>query len=198
MATELQELVDDYIDPDDQLPSELLLDEYHPRADEYLVARREVEAKVFAFGRQMKPSHRELCRLIRTTMTPKEVAKKLERSTRTIYKWCKRPDVIRMVSLLDYQAQQIDGTTAEHRKAVLHRIMMDNEQPKPNIAIQAIQEINKMSGAYVEQGGNAGNVVNIQINGELLPRGALDVMPETFETRQAAEAIEGKAVQVPD
>jgi hypothetical protein len=183
MATELQELVDEYIDPDDQLPGELILDEYHPRADEFMVARREIESKIFAFGRQMKPKHRELARLIRAPLELKDVAKKLNKSTQTIRSWCKRDDIIRMVSLLDYQAQQIEGATTEHRKGVLWRIILDNEEKRPNISVQAMQEFNKMSGAYQQEGGNNGNVVNIQINGDLMPRGALDVLPETYETR---------------
>jgi hypothetical protein len=194
MANELQDHVDDWIDPNDLLPSELLLNDYHPSADEYQIAQREIQQKIFAFGRQMKPEHRELARLYRTSMKPAEIAKKLDRNIQTVYRWFKRDDVIRMVTLMDYLQQQIDGPNVEHRKAILWRIAVDNEDPKPNIAIQAIQEMNKMSGTYQEGGnGGNGNIVQIQINGDILPRGPLDTLPETYETRQA-QAIDAEVV----
>ena len=71
--------------------------------------------------------------------------------------------------------QKLDGPTQDHRKGLLFRIALDNEKEKPSVAITAITEINKMSGSYEQQGG--GIVNNITINGELLPRGALDELP---------------------
>ena len=53
-------------------------------------------------------------------------------------------------------------------------------------AIAAVQEMNKMSGTYQTDSMFSGNqgTINIQINGELLPRGPLDTLPETYESRQ--------------
>ena len=185
MPNELQNILDDYLDPDELVPSDLLLNEYHPYADEFQVARREIEQKIFAVSRGMKPQKREVARLIRTDMTPKDIAKKLSRSVQTIYKWAKDPDVVRLATLLDYQAQQLAGPQIEHRKGILWRIILDNEEKRPNVSVQAIQEFNKMDGVYATAGntGNQGNVVNIQINGEILPRGPLDQLPETYETK---------------
>ena len=191
--TQLQELAgDDWLNPDEILPSELMLNDDHPDRDQFSQDCRDVERQIYAFGRMMKPKRRELSRLLRTHMKPPQIAKKLGVSLDSIYRWCKRPDVIRLTTLLDYQQRLVDGATASHRKAVLWRVALDNEQQRPNITIQAVQEINRMSGAYQDAGnGNTNNVVNIQINGELLPRGNLDTLPETFENRKA---IEGKVV----
>jgi hypothetical protein len=67
-------------------------------------------------------------------------------------------------------------------------VALDNEEKRPNITVQAIQEMNKMAGVYNQDGGNHNNVVNIQINGELLPKGNLDRLPETFESTYTDES----------
>ncbi len=184
MPNELQELIDEHLDPEDYLPAELLLNDDHPDADKYSEARRDIDRKLTAFGRLLKPEKRELARLSRTDMTPKQIAKRLNRSVNTVYKWAKQPDVLRYIALLDHYQRFVDGADTSHRKGILYRIAIANEDKRPNVSIQAIQEINKMSGTYAEHGNAAsGNQINIQINGELLPRGALDQMPETFETK---------------
>ena len=200
MPNTIQDLIpSDWVDPAEYIPPELQLDDDHPDQDEYSQALREIDQKIFAVGKMLKPKRRELVRLARAGMSAKDIAKKLDVSVKSVYTWAKRPDVIRYGTLLDYHTRKIDGANESHRKGVLWRIAMDNELTRPNISVQCIQEINKMSGVYnTDNVGNQGNVVNISINGELLPRGSLDVMPETFETRQAKEAIEGTAHQVKD
>jgi len=193
MDKELQEIADEWGDPQEYLPEELRLNDDHPSADDYSIDKREIEMKIMAFGRAMKPQKRELARLLRTDMKVAQIAKKLGRSTGYVYKHAKNPEVIRLTVLMDHLQQLIDGASADHRKAVLWRIMRDNESKRPNISVQCIQEMNKMSGTYADPGNQGnGNVYNIQINGETMPRGPLDVMPDTFETRQA---IEGKVVE---
>ena len=186
MDNELQELIgDQFLEPDEYIPAELLLNDNHPDADQYAEDRRDVERKVFAFGKQLKPKHREFVRYFRSGMPVKDIAKKLACSKAAIYRYASRPDVQRYIALLDYQQRLIDGADLAHRKGVLWRVALDNEEKRPNITIQALQEINKMSGTYVDAGNKGnGNVVNSQINGEMLPRGPLDTMPETFETQQ--------------
>ena len=184
MTETLQELIpDDWIDPAEYVPAELQLDDDHPDRDDFAQALREIDQKIFAFARQMKPKHREFARLVRTGMSPKDLAKKMDVTTKTVYTWAQREDVKRQIILVDYQQRKIDGADINHRKGVLWRIAMDQEETRPNIAIQAIQEINKMSGTYTPEGGNSGNVVNISINGELLPKTGLDTLPDTYEGR---------------
>jgi hypothetical protein len=184
----LQDEIDKWIDPEENLPAELMLDEHHPMNDAYQKNIREVEQKVFAVGRLMKPKFRECARLQRANMPTKDIAKRLDVTTRSVYKWMARPDVIRYSTLLDYLAAAREGPSIEHRKGVLWRVALDNEEKRPNITVQAIQEMNKMAGVYNQDGGNHNNVVNIQINGELLPKGNLDRLPETFESTYTDES----------
>ena len=185
--TTLQDEIDIWIDPEENLPSELMLDEHHPMNDKFQQQIRQVEQKVFGVGRLMKPKHREAARLQRTQMATKDIAKRLNITTTTLCKYFNRPDVIRYSTLLDYLAAAHEGPSTEHRKGVLWRVALDNEEKRPNITVQAIQEMNKMSGTYQQDTHNSHNVVNIQINGELLPRTGLDVLPETFESKQISD-----------
>ena len=191
MTETLQDQIDQWIDPEENLPAELMLDEHHPMNDKYQQQIRRVEQKVFAVGRLMKPKHREAARLQRTLMSTKDMAKRLNVTPVTVNNWLLRPDVIRYSTLLDYLSAAKEGPSIEHRKGVLWRVALDNEEGRPNITVQAIQEMNKMSGTYNVDNQQGGNVYNIQINGELMPRGALDVLPETYESKQQP-AIEHK------
>jgi hypothetical protein len=188
MSNDLQDYMAEWIDPTEHLPAEHLLDDDHPAADDFHQAVTDLERSIFAHGRSMKPKHREFSRMLRTAATGKDIAKKFGKHPQTISNWCKRPDVQRMIALLDRLQQKMDGPTLAHRNGILYRIALDNEEKRPNVSVQAIQEINKVSGSYQQEGnfGNSGNVVQIQINGEILPRGPLDVLPETYETRVAA------------
>lgn len=193
MNQELQDLIpEDWLDPADYVPSELLLDSDHPANDGYAQDLRHIEQKLHAFSRLLKPKKRELARLIRAGLSPKDIARKLNAHVTSIRTWAKDPDVIRLTVLMDYHQHKLDGADLSHRKGVLWRIALDNEEKRPNIAIQAIQEINKVSAAYQSEGntGNQGNVVNISINGDLLPRTGLDVLPDTFESRVRREELD--------
>ena len=66
MHTDLQNEIDIWIDPDEQLPGELLLNSDHPHADRYHKSIQEIQQKVHAFNRMMKPKHKEFARLVRT------------------------------------------------------------------------------------------------------------------------------------
>jgi len=189
MDQELEPLIAEYNDIDEYIPAEILLDDDHPAADKFTQDVREIQQKIFAFGRAMKPPQRELARLMRTEMKPPQIAKKVGKSLGWVYKHAKNREVIRLTVLMDHLQHKIDGPELDHRRGVLWRIVLDNEEKRPNISVQAMQEINKMNGTYAEAGntGGMGNVVNIQINGETLPRGALDVRPDPYETRQQAD-----------
>lgn len=197
MSNDLQTYLDEWIDPNEHLPAEHLLDDDHPAADDFHQAVTDLERSIFAHGRSMKHKHREFARMVRTAASTKDISKKFNKTAHTVYTWAKRPDVQRMIALLDRLQHKMDGPTLAHRNGILYRIALDNEEKRPNVSVQALQEINKVSGAYAQEGnfGNSGNVVQIQINGEILPRGALDVMPETYESRVASGEIK---VIIPD
>lgn len=180
---DLERYAEDLIcDDGSALPPEVLLDKYHPRNDKYFQELNFLRKQLQSHKTLMKPKAAMAVALFRNGKNFREIGDNLMIGPNTISKYVQSPDGIRLRQLLDHQQQLIDGPNVEHRKGILYRIVVDNEKPDPAVAIQALKEINKMSGVYENTA--TGNVVNIQINADLLPRGALDVLPETFETRQ--------------
>lgn len=181
---DLERYADELADDGTRLPPELLLDKYHPSNDEYFKELNMTRRRIASQIALMKPKAGHAVALFRSGKNYTEIGEALHIGPATISKYVKSEEGLRLRALLNHQQQQIDGPDADQRKGILYRIVVDNEKPDPPVAIQAIKEINKMSGVY-EQGQHQGNVVNIQINADLMPKGALDVMPETFESRQA-------------
>lgn len=182
MDTELADMLEEYSEGEEHLPPELLLDQYHPSNDQFFQDLRHVKRQILATGNLMKRPKREAVRLNRAGQTTKQISAAVNFGPNTILKWLKEPECLRLRKLMDHLQQMNDGPQDNHRKAILYRIVVDNEKKKPRVAIAALQEINRMSGAYAEIGGTS-NVVNIQINGELLPRGHLDTLPQTYDSK---------------
>ncbi len=180
MPQELTEILDEYLVGEEHLPPECLLDQFHPQNHQFYQDLNHIKRQILATGNRLKPYQREAVRLHRTGMNHTDIGKKLDISAPTVGKWIQLPEALRLKALMDHFQMLNDGPNAEHRKNILYRIAIDNTQKKPRVTIAAIQEINKMSGSYAPEG-QQGNVVNISINGELLPKGALDTLPQTYE-----------------
>ena len=195
MDQNLTDLFTDFADPYDDLPPELLLDPEHPDNDRYFDSLAHIKRAVMDAQLRLRPMQRHAIMLHRNGMKNKEIANKLDINPNTVSKYLNLPQAQRLMRVMDHHQHQIDGPNFEHRKAILYRIALEQEKSQPKTTITAIQEINKMSGVYQQdQGGmHAGGDINIQINGELLPRGALDVLPNTYETRQDALLIDGSS-----
>ena len=183
MDKALVSLFEEFEDPEATLPPEMLLDPYHPKNDRFYAELNHTKRAVTAHSQSLRPIQRQAVAMHRGGMNYTEIANKLDVGNTTVSKWINNPNAKILIALMDHHQQQIDGPNIEHRKAILYRISMDNEKFNPNTSIKALQEINKMSGVYETGDLNIGNQINIQINGELLPRGALDVLPVTYETR---------------
>jgi len=182
MSQELTDILEDFMVGEEDLPPECLLDPYHPQNHQFYEDLNHIKRQILATGNKVKPHKREAVRLYRTGMSNKDIGQKLDIGPATIAKWLNEPECKRLRALCDHLQMLNDGPNADHRKNILYRIAIDNTQKKPRVTIAAIQEINRMSGTYGADAGGS-NVVNIQINGELFPRGKLDTLPETYESR---------------
>lgn len=185
---DLERYADDLIETDMSLPPECLLDKYHPRNDQYFSDMNMTRKRLASQKALMKPKAAAAVTLFRSGKNFTEIGALLNIGPQTISKYIQSPDGLRLRALIDHHQQQIDGPNADHRKGILYRIVIDNETTDPTVAISAIKELNKMAGSYAETGsgsGSQGNVFNISINNELMPRTSLDTLPETYETRQA-------------
>ena len=182
---DLERYADDLEDDGTHLPPEFLLDKYHPRNDAYFADLTMTRKRINSHKNLMKPLAAAAVYMHISGKNYRDISARLNIGPTTISKYVNSPDGKRLRALINHHQQQVDGPNDEHRKAILYRIVVDNEALDPAVAITAIKEINKMSGTYESTG--TGNVINIQINQDLMPKGALDVLPETYETRQALE-----------
>lgn len=176
MEQELAEIFDDFYDGEDNLPTELLLDPYHPSNDKFYESIKSIQRLVNAITHGWPQSKTEALRLVHQGMNDTQVGKRLKIGSQTIGRYRKSQQGKDLLQLYRHLQQLRDGPQLDHKKSFLWRIAVDNEENRPRISIAAIQEMNKMSGSYAEQNA-ASNVFNIQINSELLPRGQLDELP---------------------
>lgn len=184
---DLDRYADELIDDGTNLPPELLLDKYHPHNDRYFQELKLVRMRIASQKALMKPKAAAAVYLFLSGSNYREIGDKLNIGPTTTSKYIQSTEGKRLASLINHHQQQIDGPNADQRKGILYRIVVDNERDDPNTAISAVKEINKMSGSYETPGsGSQGNTINIQINADLMPKGALDVLPETYESKQAA------------
>lgn len=157
---------------EDEYAPEFALDPNDPQNDDYFRSKKSLEQALHA--QTVKIGHRKVqaARLLVEGATRADIARQIGRTAQTVSKWSNDPEVRRYVALLTRYRNLIDGPNEELRKNVLWRITAACERERPNISIAAIQELNKMSGAYAQQ--NANGPVTVVINQSLLPRGELD------------------------
>ena len=183
MTNELTEILSDYMEDAENLPPEALLDPYNPHNDQYFKDLKLNRMRINATVKHMNPKKKRCVELHMQGKSFKDIAELVNTTAGTVSKYVNSAEGLRFKALVNHLNAAIDGPNKLHRQAVLWRIGIDNEKKAPNLTISAIQEINKMAGSYAESG-NPGNVVNIQINQEILPRGALDTMPVTYDSKQ--------------
>ena len=69
----------------------------------------------------------------------------------------------------------VDGPSIAHRKAILNRIIVDNQKKAPKVATAAIAELNKMDvQQHNIENDTGGPQVNVTINQNVFPRTTLD------------------------
>ncbi len=161
-------------DEDRQLAApEMLLDRYSPENDVYYRALDHLRAFAVNLTARMRPKHVHIVRGHHQGRSNSEIAAEVGVSGNTVSRVLGQKDAQELLKTLRQIAIQIDGPNLAHRKHVLWRIVVDNEVHDPNIAIQALKELNKVEGAYPTQAPTPPQV-NIVINQEQLPRTALD------------------------
>jgi len=161
---------------------DLLVDPYHPHNDRYFSSQRDIMRKITHAKSQLKPKQVRVVELALSGLKTAQIAEKIKVTPATVLKHIRHPDAIRLAQLLQHLTQLRDGPKKAHRQHMLYRIAVDNEVNRPAIAISALDQLNKLAGSY-EQQGNHGNSINITINGAAMPKGALDKLPETYESR---------------
>lgn len=158
------------------LPPEVLLAPNNPANDEYL---RDVEALKRLIVSQTKclhPAHVEIVKKHHLGKKQVDIAEQVSLTPTTVGRALKAPAAQKLLALLQHLALMMDGPRDAQRRNFLWRIAIANEEKDARVAISAIAEINKMThqDKQLDAGQLGGNVVQVVINNEQFPRGALD------------------------
>jgi hypothetical protein len=86
----------------------------------------------------------------------------------------------KLLKLLNYHQIMLEGPNMAQRRSMLWRIATNEEAVDPKTSIKAVEALNKMTTQDWEQknpekAGTAKGGVSININQDLLPKGALDI-----------------------
>jgi hypothetical protein len=157
------------------LPPEALLAPNNPANDEYLRDVAALKRMIVSQTKCLQPTHVEICKKFHTGKKKIDIADEVGLTPVTVGRALKAPAAQKLLALLQHLALMMDGPRDGQRRNFLWRIAIRNEEKDPRVAISAIAEINKMT--HLEKQLDLGigdNVVQIVINNDLLPRGALD------------------------
>lgn len=164
------------IDVDD-IP-ELEPNEFHPMNDQFNQEIKHIKSMIMVHQRRMRRRHVTVAKLRFAGKSNEQIAQTTGYAAGTITSIMARSDTERLIRLLNYLETTMAGPTTAHRIAVLHRIVVRNEEKQPKIAIQAIAEINRMDKALMAANNPNSNQQPTQtvivINQDQMPRTPLD------------------------
>ncbi len=156
------------------LQPEMLLDVNNPSNDPFYKTLDNLRALAVLAASKLRPKQVKVARLVAVDVEPKLQAKQLRCAVATIYHARRQPQVQELVTILRHMARHAEGPNLSVRKNMLWRIAVRAEASEPNIAIQALKELNKIDGAYPLPAIPAPTQVNVTINHKELPRTRLD------------------------
>ena len=167
----------DFATPDlDLLPPESLLAPNSAVNDQYLRDIAALKRLIVTQTLAMPPAHVEICKLRHVGKKTAYIAETVDLTAITVNRTLRSEKGQRLLALMAHLTLLNDGPREGQRRAMLWRIAQKNEDPDPRTAISAISELNRMhfQAETINQGGITGNVVQIVINNDNFPRGALD------------------------
>lgn len=156
------------------LEPEHLADPANPANDGYYETLRGLRALADAAAQRMRRKHVAIVRQAHAGKLNTDIAREFNVSQNTVGNVLRRDDAKNLLSLLRHAEHLIEGPRLELRRNVLWRIAQRSELEDPGMTINAIKELNKLAGAYPLAVAPTPTQVNVVINGEMLPRTALD------------------------
>jgi predicted transcriptional regulator len=152
-------------------PVSEMIDQYHPMNSEFHKQSDAIKNSMVDLQMEMSNRDVQAVKLASKGLIQKQIADEIGVCSITVSKLMKQEKSIELLSLIRHLSALHEGPTAEHRKRVLWEITVENKLGEPKTAISAIAEMNKMDGIGKEK---ADTNINIQINADMFPRGALD------------------------
>jgi hypothetical protein len=158
------------------LPPEMLLDETHPANDKYLQSIESIKRYIVSHSAGMHYSHVQICKARHVGQSAAQIAEKVDVTPLTVNRALKSPPGEKLLALLHHLSLLMEGPRLQHRNNLLWRIAIKNEDRQPRVTIAALAEMNKSHHQQeaLQSGHLNNNVVQIVINNDMFPRGALD------------------------
>lgn len=160
---------------------EEFLDAVHPENDAYMQAIEHIQRKIMHASTRLRTKQVNIIKSVFSGMTFTQAAEHNKCHPATVSKLVRTSDGQRLLSLLQYHLKLLEGPNEALRRNMLWRIAVASEQQDPKTAIKALEALNKMhfqtqqlKQPQLTHGQSATQVVNININQAVLPRGVLD------------------------
>jgi len=175
-------LVDDELGHYENLPAEMLVDPYHPHNSDYYKSLHRIDQAITHVRAKMKPKHAQIVILHHQGHDGTDIAKRVKVSAATVYNALKSKNGKELAALLIHRTGKLDAPSETLRQHFLWQIANEQRQERPNVAVSAVDTLNKMTGVYAKE--ESKNEINITINGDVFTKGALDRPAQTFESRR--------------
>jgi hypothetical protein len=182
LTAEVEEIERELQEQDERfLTPEEIIDRYHPQSDPFSQGLNSLRAQLTTLEQQLGPRRMRVVRLLYAGETNKAIAKQTGYTQASVSKIKNHPLAVEAVYVLARLGDYIEGPSKTIRKAMTWRIAVDNEKNDPNTALRALQELNRLEGAYPKEDAPSLAPVNITINAEMLPKTSLDQLPRVLE-----------------
>ena len=150
------------------------LDRTHPANDQFMLGIEHVQRQIMHQTTTLRPKQVQLLKSVFAGNDHTQTGLKHHTHPTTVSRLVKSDKGQRLLNLLHYHLQLIEGPNEAQRRAILWRIAKANEHLEPNTTIKATEALNKMhfQQKQLEQPQAAPQVV-IHINNSM-PKGHLD------------------------
>jgi len=156
------------------------LDRAHPENDQYMVAIERIQRKIMHASRMLRSKHVNIIKSVFSGMNYTEAAVENACSPVTVSRVVDSTYGRRLLDLLQYHMKLLEGPNEALRRNMLWRIAAKEELTDPKTSIKAIEALNKMHFQDKQLknpdagGHHQPQQVTININQQILPKGALD------------------------
>lgn len=183
MRTNPRQQIIEHEDPEDsglQDPDDFL-DRSHPANDDYMKAVEHVQRGIMHANSQLRTKQVKILKSIFAGNNYTQTAKMHQTTAVTVSRLVSSPTGQRLLNLLQYHLQLIEGPNEAQRRSMLWRIALKEEAIDPKTSIKALGELNKMhyqskqlTAALNQDNPQQAPQVVININQTTMPKGKLD------------------------
>ena len=157
-----------------KLPDVILANPNHPSADAYIKDLKVVQQQIVDQSLAMDKKTVLAAKAYHTGKNYTDIAKAIGRSAQWSAKAIKTEPAQRLIALLAYYQEAVDGPNEAQRRAMAWRIAVANEHNQPKTSLAALETMNKMDALEREAKNNSSGNVTVIINQQQMPKGALD------------------------